>query len=132
ALFHASKEQAVTIPADASVLTFTYSNLSFDTTAQYAVNDAFEAALVDANGRPLVHTIGAGRDAFLNLTDGQPPALGAGTTLAGQTVTVNLAGIAPGTTARLIYRLVNNDGDTSTAVRVPTAQVLPNPSGQPV
>jgi RHS repeat-associated protein len=129
--FHTSHEQDLTIPADPSVLTFTYRNLAFDTPAPLAIKDAFEASLVDANGQPLVHTIGAGRDAFLNLTSGQAPDLGADTSMNGTAVTVNLAGIPPGTSARLIYRLVNNDGATTTEVHVTQAQILPNPGGQP-
>jgi RHS repeat-associated protein len=132
--FHTSREQDLTIPAGPSVLTFTYAGLSFDTNPRPGIRDAFEAALVDANGQSLVHTIGAGRDAFLNVTDGQPPALGAETTLSGTTVTLNLAGITPGTPARLIYRLINNDSDGTpdTSIDVSAAKVLPNPGGQPV
>jgi hypothetical protein len=132
--FHTSREQDLTIPAGPSVLTFPYSNLAFDTNPQPGIRDAFEAALVDANGQPLVHTIAAGRDAFFNVTDGQAPALGAEAALSGQAVTLNLAGITPGTSARLIYRLINNDNDGTpdTSVDVTAAQVLPNPGGQPV
>jgi RHS repeat-associated protein len=132
--FHTSREQDFTIPAGPSMLSFTYKFLSFDTNSQPGIRDAFEAALVDANGQPLVHTIGTDRDAFLNLTDGQPSALGAETTVNGTTVNVNLAGITPGTSARLIDRLINNesDGTPDTSVDVLPAQILPNPGGQPI
>src|SRR5262249_20905046 len=64
-----------------------------------------------AQGRPLVPTLAGNRDAFFNLTEGQPAALGSGTTVSGQTVTVDLSGVPAGTTGTLIFRLVNNDGD---------------------
>ncbi len=82
------------------------------------INDAFEAALVDENGNSLVHTIGEGRDSFFNLTEDSPANLAPGVTIDGQTVSVNLAGIEPGTTANLILRLVNDDGDVTTTVRI--------------
>ena len=43
----------------------------------------FEAALLDSAGNTLVHVVGPDTDAFFNLTEGQPAALGAGVTLAG-------------------------------------------------
>ena len=44
------------VPTSPSILTFTYS-VSFDGTATNLMRDAFEAALVDASGRPLTFTI---------------------------------------------------------------------------
>src|SRR5207249_4484047 len=82
-----------TIPDPPSTLTFAYSDLAFDTTARHAIKDAFEVALVDAHGQPLVHPIGKGRDAFFNLAEGQAAALGAEATLTQQTVTLDLAPI---------------------------------------
>jgi hypothetical protein len=116
--FRVSAEQAITIPSEPSVLRFTYSNLSFDTTDADFINDAFEAALVDGDGNSLIHTIGEGKDSFFNLTEDNPAALASGVTLDGQTVSVNLAGVEPGTTANLILRLVNDDGDITTTVRI--------------
>ena len=54
-------------------LRFAYSGLSFDASRSPYVRDAFEAALVDGRGRPLVATFAAARDAFFNVTEtGQP------------------------------------------------------------
>lgn len=122
--FSRAIERTFTIPASASALRFSFADLQFDTTDPNAINDAFEAALVDANGNSLVHTIAQGRDAFFNLTEGQSAALANGTTLNGQTVTLNLAGVAPGTEATLILRLVNNDADTTTAVQITDLEVV--------
>ena len=106
----------IAIPTQASTLNFNYSNLAFDTTSQGRVKDAFEVALVDASGNSLVPTIAANRDAFLNVTEGQPAALGAWATSAGQTVTLDVSHVTPGTAATLVFRLVNNDGDVNTSV----------------
>jgi hypothetical protein len=41
----------------------------------------------------------------------------------GQTVTVSLAGLAARSAATLVFRLVNNDGDTNTSVRLSRVEV---------
>jgi YbbR domain-containing protein len=43
--------------------------LNFDTTDPDSINDAFEVALVDAQGNSLIHTIQPNRDAFFNITE---------------------------------------------------------------
>ena len=129
--FDVTLSQPVTIPSQASTLSFDYSNLAFDTTSQGRVKDAFEVALVDASGNSLVPTIAANRDAFLNVTEGQPAALGAWATIAGQTVTLDVSHVTPGTAATLVFRLVNNDGDVNTSVDVGSVRVAPL-TGQPV
>ncbi|MBE9078257.1 cadherin domain-containing protein [Romeria aff. gracilis LEGE 07310] len=115
-----SPTQAVTFKVDRpSILSFTF-DPTFDLTDLSAINDAFEVALVDAGGRSLVHTIAQGRDAFFNLTEGEPTALAVGATYSTQsrTVTLNLTGIPTHTAATLVFRLVNDDGDITTSVRV--------------
>lgn len=129
--FDVTLTQPVTIPTQASTLSFDYSNLAFDTTSQGRVKDAFEVALVDASGNSLVPTIAANRDAFLNISEGQPAALGAWATSAGQTVTLDVSHVTPGTAATLLFRLVNNDGDVNTSVVVGSVRVAPL-TGQPV
>jgi len=127
----------IAIPAQASTLNFNYSDLAFDTTSQGRVKDAFEVALVDASGNSLVPTVAANRDAFLNVTEGQPVALGAWATGAGQTVALDVSHVTPGTAATLVFRLVNNDGDVNTSVVVGSVRVAPllgqpaDPGGQP-
>lgn len=65
-----------TVPDNATAASFVFTDQSFDTRDRDSVNDAFEAALVDSQGRPLVATIGTGRDAFFNLTEELSPATG--------------------------------------------------------
>src|SRR5262249_40901460 len=86
-----------------------------------------EAAFVDGSGNPLVHTIGAGRDSYFNVTEGLPAALGAEATNAGTTVDLDLSAIPPGTTGTLVLRLVNANAG-SASVRIPYVQLLPGPS----
>ncbi len=111
-----------------SVLSFAI-DPSFDTTDSDSINDAFEVALVDANDNSLVHTIAQGRDAFFNWTEGEPIALGAGTTYtaATKTISLNLTGITPGTAVTLIFRLVNDDGDITTSVRIKELALMDAP-----
>ncbi|NEP56504.1 MAG: tandem-95 repeat protein, partial [Symploca sp. SIO2G7] len=116
--FQVIHEETFTIPNEPSVLEFTYEALNFDLTTLDFINDAFEAALVDAEGNSLVHTIVGSRDAFFNQTEGEVAALASGVSLAGQTVKVSLAGLPAGTEATLILRLVNNDSDTTTSVTI--------------
>ncbi len=103
-------------------LTFTYTDLHFDTTDPSFINDAFEVALVDGDGYSLVDTISPSRDVFFNITEDIPAALGAGVTTAttaeGETVTVDLTSVPAGSQATLIFRLVNNDSDQQTSVRI--------------
>jgi RHS repeat-associated protein len=116
--FRVEHAQPITIPATSSVLKITYSDLNFDTTDTHSINDALEIALVDSEGNSLVHTIGDLRDACFNLTEGESPHLTPGVTLENQTIKINLTDVAPNTSANLIVRLVNNDGDVNTSVRI--------------
>jgi RHS repeat-associated protein len=135
--FDVTLSQPIIIPAQASTLSFDTSNLAFDATSQGRAKDAFEVALVDASGQSLVPTFAANRDAFLNVSEGQPAALGAWATVSGQTVTLDVARVTPGTAAMLVFRLVNNDGAGTTSVDVGgvrlaalTGQAV-DPGGQP-
>jgi hypothetical protein len=121
------------IPQTPSLLSFKIDALNFDVTDKNRINDAFEVALVDARGKSLVHTIGTNRDAFFNLTEGENAALAAGVTYSNGTITLNLTGLTATPDARLIFRLVNDDSDTATTVRITNLAVTAAPAGtQPV
>ncbi|MBX9627665.1 MAG: hypothetical protein K2X82_27950, partial [Gemmataceae bacterium] len=128
--FATTLSRSFVVPANPTPLTFTYEQLGLDTTAAGFVNDAFEAALLDAAGNPLAATFTQGRDAFFNVADGSPAARGAGTTLAGQTITADLSGIPAGTVATLVLRLVNNDADTGSSVTLASC-ILPDAAAAP-
>jgi hypothetical protein len=131
--FNVTLSQPITIPAERSTLSFDFSNPAFDSTRQGRVKDAFEVALVDASGHSLVPNFAANRDAFLNISEGQPASLGAWATLSGQTVTLDLSNLAPGTSVTLVFRLVNDDGDVNTSVDLGGVRtdVLAGPAASP-
>ncbi|MBD2465964.1 DUF642 domain-containing protein, partial [Oscillatoria sp. FACHB-1407] len=129
AVFTTGQTVALTIPTTPSILRFKI-NTQFDGADPDSINDAFEVALVDASGRSLVHTIGTGRDAFFNWSEGEGVALGAGASYDAATgiVSLNLTG-SPTGAAQLVFRLVNNDSDTTTAVQVSDLALTPAPAG---
>jgi RHS repeat-associated protein len=117
--FDTGMEHSFVIPSQPNILTFSYSGLSFGTPGGVGANAAFEAAFADSQGNTLVSTIGTGRNAFFNVSNGQSPALGAGTSLlSGGTVDLDISKLFPGTTGTLILRLVNNDGDGAATVSI--------------
>ena len=118
------------IPPVPSILRFTYSP-AFDTSDPDAINDAFEVALVDSKGNPLTHVIAPGRDAFFNWTEAEDVALAAGVThdAANRTVSLNLTGLPVGTDATVLFRLVNNDSDTTTQVQLANFVIEAAPVG---
>lgn len=115
-----------TVPDSPTLLTFTYTNLTFDTAATHSITAAFEAAFLDASGHTLAYTLAKDRDAFFNVTDGLTAALGRDTTTQDQgaehTVNLDLSKLFPGTSGTLVFRLVHNDSDVHTSVRVRSRQ----------
>jgi hypothetical protein len=105
-----------TVPENSGDLTFTYTNLNLDTTDTAFINDAFEVALVDQDGFSIVSAFSPSRDAFFNIAEELPAALGPYVTHDAQTVTVSMADVPPGLEATLIFRLVNNDSDMGSCV----------------
>ncbi|MFN0055355.1 MAG: Ig-like domain-containing protein [Planctomycetales bacterium] len=116
--FDVTRVQSVTVPVQPSNLVLRFDSLVFDTTSQGTIKDAFEVAFVDAGNRSLVQTIGLGQSAFFNISEGQLPNLASGVSLNNGTVTLSLAGLQPGMTGTLIFRLVNNDRDQTTQVHL--------------
>ncbi|MGL5872983.1 MAG: Ig-like domain-containing protein, partial [Xenococcaceae cyanobacterium] len=128
--FNAVKAFPISLPATPSILSFTIDPLVFDNRDLLSIKDAFEVALVDEKGRSLVHSFDEGKDAFFNWTEGETVATGAGTSYdeATKTVSLNLVEIAPNTKANLIFRLVNDDSDTTSHVTIKNILVNPAPA----
>jgi len=117
--FRTTVIQEFEVPSDQEAMTVDYLNLEFDETDDSGfINDAFELALVDEDGNSLVPTIGAGKDAFFNITEGEDELLADGVWLDGNTVALNIMNVVAGSTARLVARLVNNDTDEDTTVAI--------------
>ncbi|MCY2987768.1 MAG: putative Ig domain-containing protein [Planctomycetota bacterium] len=126
--------KSFSIPAGPSAMRVTFDNLSFDTTDSNFINDAFEMALVDQDGNSVVQSYTVGRDAFFNVSENLPAAYPTGITFDGHTVTVGLSDLPAGLPVKLIFRLVNNDSDRTTTVRISDFAVIPSilPAPAPV
>ena len=111
-------EKNVLIPSTPSAIEITYQDLNFDTRSTGFVRDAFEVALVDKNGNSLVQNYLPGRDAFFNSTEGLSTDFRSGITLSNNKISVGLVGLPAGEAAKLIIRLVNNDSDTASSIRI--------------
>ncbi len=110
----------IVIPTGFNALSFEYRSLQFDRSSTGQALDSFEAALLDENGRSLVSTLTGGKDSYFNIAEGLAEATTDHVTLSNNKVSLSLAGVLPGTKAKLVLRLVNNDGDTTTAVTIPS------------
>ena len=121
---------SLAIPEKSSILSFKINPLTFDLTDTKSINDAFEVSLVDSQGKSLLPTLGIDRESFFNWTEGLTAATAAGTTFDAATgkVNVNLTGIAPGTAGNLVFRLVNDDADTITQVRITDLSLIDAPT----
>ncbi|MEL7499509.1 MAG: putative Ig domain-containing protein [Planctomycetota bacterium] len=130
--FETEEARLFPISGETKQLSFEYETL-FDFTETDSINDAFEVALLDEVGNSLVHTVGKDRDAFFNVTEGEAVLNGANTIVDGSTVKLDLSHIALGATANLVFRLVNNDSDDNTEIRVTSIatsdEALLTPSG---
>lgn len=120
--FHVNLTRSFVVPATPGMIGFEYESLQFDTSAPGFIRDAFEVALLGENGKSLMPTYTPGRDAFFNISEGVVTATGAGVTVNGQMVRIDTSSLIPGTVARLVFRLVNNDADTQSTVAIVCAQ----------
>ena len=125
--FLSNQSREITVGPDVNSVSFQFTP-EFDTSANY-VNDAFEVALVDADGETLVHAFNQDRDTFFNLTEGEAASVGVNAIQAGDTVSLDLSHIAEGTVANLVFRLVNNDSDTRTRVTITNIETSPEELG---
>ncbi|MBQ9370568.1 MAG: fibro-slime domain-containing protein [Thermoguttaceae bacterium] len=128
--FTVEMRQAWTITASTRALAFTYET-GFDLSDTTSINDAFEAAFVDSEGYSLVKTFSKSRDSFFNVTEGLESSIGAQTVVDTETgmtrVTLDLSSVPVDTEGYLVFRLVNNDADSSSWVRLYSA--TPNGGG---
>ncbi|MFN9941514.1 MAG: hypothetical protein ACK56I_18755, partial [bacterium] len=71
------------------------------------------------------------KTAFFNITEGLTASLAPGVTYDANTgiIRVNLVGVQPNTTGNLVLRLVNNDQDTATQVRITDITLENAPAG---
>lgn len=124
--FQVSMRKSFVVPENAGSITFTFEELSFDTTDPDSINDAFEVALFGSDGRSLVHSIDGERSTFFNATEDEPTGTAPGVTFDGRTVTLDISNVFPDTQATLVFQLANNDMDTSTSVRIVNVGLPPS------
>ncbi len=117
-------EQDFIVPATPSAIEFRFDDLTFDTTSSGLAKDAFEVAFVDQEGNSLVQNYLPARDSFFNITEGAQPLYRSGIVVDGNKITVGLTGIPTGTQGTLIVRLVNNDSDTNSSVRIADFRIV--------
>ena len=119
----------LTIPEGAAAVTIDLGGIELDTTSQGSIHDAFEIALLDSQGRSLVHSVPTGGDAFFNSSEGAAMLGTSQVAVAGNQVSLSLADVLPGTQANLVFRLVNNDLDTQSAAAIRWVQFAPTFAG---
>ena len=124
--FKVVHEESIIIPETPSKIRFTYESLNFDVTDTDFINDAFEVALLGNNGESLVYTIDTDKDTFFNTTEEQGIITANGVEIEGNTVTLDVGYLPANTQATLIFRLVNNDSDTETSVRISGLEIVEN------
>ncbi|MGL6073356.1 MAG: FG-GAP-like repeat-containing protein [Fimbriiglobus sp.] len=116
--FRVGLSKAFTIPATPTAVVVSFDAPIFDGRSQGLVKDAFEIAVLGADGSPLALPTMTGRDAAFNWTEGFDALGGPATSVNKTAAMVTLTGIPAGTPAQLVMRLVNNDSDTTTSVRL--------------
>ena len=116
--FETSATVSFAIPETASSFVFEYDDLMFDGRDPGSVSDAFEVALLDQDGNSVVQTIGAGQDAFFNVSEPNQISSGVNTVVDGNRVSIDLSNLVAGENVSVVFRLVNNDDDVATSVRV--------------
>ena len=126
--FVVSLQTTFVLTDEQSEISITFAGLDFDDGDTEFINDAFEVALVDELGNSLVGAFQPGRDASFNLTEGLAAATSSQVslvnaleqdgTIRGGTIVFDTSALLVGQQATLIARLVNNDADTQTSVRI--------------
>ena len=113
----------VTVSESLPVLQLDLVDAGFDRADSLGINDALELALVDGTGRSLVKTFDINRDAFFNLTEGEPPSVASGAAFDGRYIRLDLSELPAGTEALLQVRLVNSDSDSGTEIQFRTFEL---------
>ncbi len=125
-------EQEVTVPPGAAALLVDVTpDPAFDTSAG-GYPDAVEVHLLGANGAPLVAPWRVGASAAFALHEDGTAQVGAQTTWNPPQVRIDLAGVPPGTAARVVVALLGGDDDTASGVRIDNVGFELAPNDPPV
>jgi hypothetical protein len=122
--FRTELSARITVPNTPSALRLAFDTPSFDTQSKGSIRDAFEIALLDSNGNPIVSPITTRGTAVFNSTEGFAASSASGIATTPNEVLIGLNGLVPGTTATLVARLINNDGDENSQVRITSVRIV--------
>ncbi len=106
------------MPNAPSAIQFSIGNPDFDSQDLSLVRDAFEVSLLDEFGNSLVSTLGPGQDSFLNVSEEIGVRSASGIQVNGSTFLVGLNGLPIGAKGSIVFRLLNNDDDTKSNIRI--------------
>ncbi|HUP81562.1 MAG TPA: putative Ig domain-containing protein, partial [Pirellula sp.] len=112
------------VPDYPAALKIGFDTPAFDTRSNGLIRDAFEIALLDAKGNAIVSPITTRGTAVYNSTDGVSTQSASGISTASNEVMIGLAGIPAGTAAHVVVRLINNDGDETSQVRIKRVHIV--------
>ncbi len=124
--------RSISIPDSPTVLMVGF-EASFDETTDDRINDAFEVALLDADGYSVVPTIAVNHDSYFNITESVGAIAGENTQyvqndpddyLSGL-IKLDISNLIPGQEFSLVMRLVNNDDDTGSWFRITCNHPIP-------
>jgi len=130
--FLVTLEQTFVVPAGLQAVVFDLDAATpgFDTTDAF-VPDAFEVALVDAAGQPVVPVWTVGAVTFYNLPETGGASLAPGVSVDGGTVLVDVSAVPAGTSVTLRFALLGADGDTGSGVTLSNVRTY-GPNEPPV
>jgi hypothetical protein len=110
--------QAFVMPATALTLGFDLFLVpGFDTTASF-IPDAFEVSILDGSGSSVVPTWAPFATSFYNIQETLQVNAGAGVTVNGTRVTLDLTAVPVGTPVTLVFTLIGADSDTAGGVTI--------------
>ena len=127
--FLVSINQAISIPDDPQLLQVDLLSLGLED-PNGGVPDAFEISILDEDGNSLVPTFRPEATSFFNVNpgvDGADPEvnLAPGVTFDGTTVSLDLSGVAVGTTAIVYFDLIGNGPGNGSTVTIDNVRVTP-------
>ena len=123
--FQVAVERTLIVPDSRTVIELTLENLNFDATDLDSIKDALEVAVVDGDGKSLVHRVDIQGEVAFNFTEGLTPQTGAGSQFDGSKLSIDLSGVPAGTEATVVIQLINNDDDTLTSIGLKRFEILP-------
>jgi len=117
----------LTLNANIAKLEIEFDGLQFDRRSRSMIKDAFEIALINSNGEPVSGVVSKNKDAFFNQTENLPPLVATNATHGvteigpadhGGQVVLDVSHLPDAFVGEVVFRLINNDQDNSTRVRI--------------